>query len=223
PPPREVTLAAADPACVRRDDRRSGCRARGPPRRPRGRRARRRSTAQHLDRDHALDRSLLALDHEIATHLRYVARMTARRLLSVLVAGLLASATVVAAQPKQPAAPRPPKAKQAPKAAGRKTPTPVAPAKDPDGQAAGSAAPTGAAAGSAAGAAVQMAEDPPPRDATGTEENPEAPHTVTDDSGAPRVTAALDPAMSSPVLGPLAYPLEAAARPITLPQNLSEV
>jgi hypothetical protein len=139
--------------------------------------------------------------------------MTARRLTSVLAAGLLASATVVFAQPKQPAAP---KAKTAPKA-GKKTPTPLAPAKDRGSPATGSAASTDAAAGSAAGSAVQMVEDPPPRDATGTEENPEAPHTVADPD------AGVVAAAPAPVRDPSSYPLEAAARPITLPQNMSEV
>jgi hypothetical protein len=62
-----------------------------------------------------------------------------------------------------------------------------------------------------------MVEDPPPRDVTGTEENPEAPHTVADpDAG----VVAVAPAS---VREPSRYPLEAAARPITLPQNMSEV
>jgi hypothetical protein len=139
--------------------------------------------------------------------------MTARRLIPVLAAGLLASATVGFAQPKQPAAP---KAKRAPKPPAKKAP--LAPAKDSGGDASGSAAPAGTAAGSAAGSAVQMVEDPPPRDATGTEENPEAPHTVADPEAVGVAAAA-----PVPMRDPSSYPLEAAARPITLPQNLSEV
>jgi hypothetical protein len=133
--------------------------------------------------------------------------MTARRLISVLSVGLLATASVVAAQPK-------PAKKPAPKGAKR----PLAPAKDASagsGSAAGSA--DGSAAGGAAGSTVQMTEDPPPTDMAGTAENPDAPR------------AAADP--DAPVAAPIAvkvqphagYPIEEAARPITLPQNLSEV
>jgi hypothetical protein len=76
--------------------------------------------------------------------------MSVRRLVSVLSVCLVASATVVVAQPK-------------------KNDPPVAPAKD-----AGSA--TGSAAGSGAeeGSAVQMVEDPP-ADMEGTSEDPDAP------------------------------------------------
>lgn len=82
---------------------------------------------------------------------------------------------------------------------------PVAPAKvEP---AAGSDA-----AGS--GSAVQMTEDAPPADMNGTDENPDAPHEV---SNTPAVVQA-------PVAKhPSGYPIEEALRPITLPANMSEV
>jgi hypothetical protein len=124
--------------------------------------------------------------------------MTVRRLVSVLSVVLVASATVVVAQPKGKAPAK----------------TPVAPAKTPDPAPAagsGSAAP---AAGSDAGSAVQMAEDPPPSDMEGTNENPDAPKTG-DGSAAPVVIA--------PVATKTGYPIEESQRPITLPKNMSEV
>jgi len=138
--------------------------------------------------------------------------MTARRLISVLTVGLVASATVVAAAPSKTPAKKPAKA-------GKKGP--LAPAKD-TGSAApaqGSAAP---AAGSGAapageGSAVQLTEDPPPRDINGVDENPDSPHPIVD-VDAPAVKVVAKPARS-----PSDYPLEQVARPITLPQNLSEV
>ena len=128
--------------------------------------------------------------------------MSVRRIVSVLSVVLVASATAVVAQPKK-GAPAP--AKEAP-----------APAKDP--------APTGlekapadAGSGSAtedAGSAVQMAEDPPPSDMEGTNENPDAPKSL---GGEPTVPSA------PPVLKKSGYPIEEVFRPITLPQNMSEV
>lgn len=129
--------------------------------------------------------------------------MTVRRLVSVLSVVLVASVTVVVAQPKGGA-------KKAP-VAPAKTPAP-APAPAPAaGSGSGSAAP---AAGSDAGSAVQMAEDPPPSDMEGTNENPDAPKTG-DGSDAPLVAA--------PVVKKSGYPIEEALRPITLPKNMSEV
>jgi hypothetical protein len=150
--------------------------------------------------------------------------MTARRLISVLCAGLLASATVVAAQPSSPAT-----KKAAPKATKGARKAPLAPAKDAGaGAAAGSAAAgsaagggaTGGAAGSGTagggeGSAVQMTEDPPPSDMNGTDENPDAPKSV-GDGEVPGVPA-------GPAKVRSGYPIEEIARPITLPQNLSEV
>jgi hypothetical protein len=143
--------------------------------------------------------------------------MTARRLISVLSVGLLASASVVVAQPKTPAGKKPSKG----------TKGPLAPAKDgatpAKGGSAGSAAKgtAGSAApattGAGEGSAVQMTEDPPPADINGIDENPDAPKSVID-SDAPTVTAA------APVQRPRSgYPIEAVLRPITLPQNMSEV
>jgi hypothetical protein len=152
--------------------------------------------------------------------------MTARHLLSALTVGLTASVAVVAAQPKQPA--KKPAAK-APKAGNK---GPLAPAKDAgtpaatDAKAAGSgkapAAAAGASAGSAApagseGKTVQMTEDPPPSDMSGTAENPDTPKTVIDADAAPAVTTLAPPATRT------GYPIEEAARPITLPRNMSEV
>jgi hypothetical protein len=155
--------------------------------------------------------------------------MTARRLISVLSAGLIASAGLVAAQPTTPAAKKAPKAgakKAAPKAGTKAgTKAPLAPAKDTatpaKGDASGPAAkPGGAAAGSGAaggeGSAVQMTEDPPPSDMSGIDENPDAPKSVVD-SEAPAVVAI------APAPKRSGYPLEQVVRPITLPQNMSEV
>jgi hypothetical protein len=89
---------------------------------------------------------------------------------------------------------------------------PVAPAKEEPGtgSAAGEATPDAAGSGSA----VQMTEDAPPSDMNGTDENPDAPHEV---SNAPAAVVA-------PVAKhPTGYPIEEALRPITLPANLSEV
>jgi hypothetical protein len=145
--------------------------------------------------------------------------MTARRLISVLSVGLIASATVVAAQPKAPAGKKAAPAKGAPKEAPK-----GAPAKAPGtpanaGSAAGSAAKAGSAAGTASGgegSAVQMTEDPPPADMNGTDENPDAPKSLVDGEAPPSTTTA-------PAARPAGYPLEEVARPITLPLNLSEV
>lgn len=144
--------------------------------------------------------------------------MTARRLFSVLTVGLLASASVVAAQPSKKSAPRPSKAKG-----------PIAPAKDASDSAPGTAkaAPKSAPApapppvappGPGEGSAVQMTEDPPPRDMNGTDENPDAPRPVASDPDAPP-----PPVVLPPVQTRTGYPLEEVLRPITLPQNMSEV
>lgn len=147
--------------------------------------------------------------------------MMARRLISVLSvglsAGLVVSATV-AAQPTPQTKKATPKA--TPKSgksgkSGKKAP--AAPAKD-TGAKAGSGAAAGSAAGPGAGgegSAVQMAEDPPPSDGTGTAENPNAPRS-TADVEEPGVAAVATPR-------PTGYPVEEVLRPITLPANLSEV
>jgi hypothetical protein len=166
------------------------------------------------------------------------AGMKARRLLFVLtvglgvgLAGLTASVAVVAAQPKPPAK-KPPAKKPPPKKG------PLAPAKDSGAPAKNSGTPaatdapaatgsgkapaaTSAPAGSAAaagseGKTVQMAEDPPPSDMTGTAENPDTPKTVIDPDAQAVVTVAPPPVRTG-------YPIEEAARPITLPRNMSEV
>ena len=131
-----------------------------------------------------------------------------RRLLSLLSVCVVASATVVAAAPK--------------KAAKKADKGPVAPAKDAapaaaGGGAAGAGSGSSSAAGSAAGSgdAVQMTEDAPPADMNGTDENPDAPRAVGSET---RVTAA---APAPKRKGD--YPIEEALRPITLPQNMSEV
>jgi hypothetical protein len=135
--------------------------------------------------------------------------MTARRLFSVLSvglsAGLVVSATVVAQPTTTPPATQGTAKKKTAPRKGRK----AKPAPAPD---AGAAAGTGSAAGSA----VQMAEDPPPADPSGTAENPDSPRTV--DAEAPAVAAVVAPA--PPRTG---YPVEEVLRPITLPQNLAEV
>jgi hypothetical protein len=126
--------------------------------------------------------------------------MSVRRLVSILSVCVVASATVVAAQPKK-----------APPTADQKK-APVAPAKDT-----GAAATPGSDSGSA-GSAVQMTEDPPPSDMNGTDENPDAPHAVSGEDNAAAVVV-VPPAAK----GKSGYPIEEALRPITLPQNMSEV
>ncbi|HEX8108651.1 MAG TPA: hypothetical protein VF516_13045 [Kofleriaceae bacterium] len=146
--------------------------------------------------------------------------MTARRLISVLTVALSAGAGVSAsvdAQPAtQPAAKKP--ARPTKGKAGKKTP--LAPAKNSGsatGSGAGSSTGSADAAGAGAGSAVQMAEDPPPSDMTGTAENPDAPHSMMDSDSPPAVAVVAAP------VRPAGYPIEEALRPITLPQNLSEV
>jgi len=149
--------------------------------------------------------------------------MTARRLISVLSVGFFASATVVVAQPSPPA----PK-KAAPKGAKK---APIAPAKDAAPAKAGGTTGSGAKAGGATGvpatgsaasagggegSAVQMTEDPAPSDMKGTDENPDNPRSALD-GDSPKVVAVL------PSKAKGDYPLEEIARPITLPQNMSEV
>src|SRR5215831_4385647 len=151
--------------------------------------------------------------------------MRARRLISALSVGLsaaLAISATVAAQPKTTTP-----AKKAPK--GKKGP--LAPAKDTGagsaaaagtGKAAagtGSAGAAGTGSGSAGageGSAVQMTEDPPPSDMTGTAENPDAPRSMIDAETPVVATVAPPPR-------PPGYPIEQTLRPIVLPQNLSEV
>jgi hypothetical protein len=124
--------------------------------------------------------------------------MSVRRLVSVLSVCLVASATVVVAQPKN----------------GKKVP--VAPAKEKAPAPAPAPTPAaGSGSGSDAGSAVQMAEDPPPSDMEGTNENPDAPKGTGDGSAVVVVVA--------PVKKKSGYPIEQSQRPITLPQNMSEV
>ena len=142
--------------------------------------------------------------------------MRVRRLVSVLCVVLVSAATsVVVAQPKG-GAKKAPASKKGPVAPAKDAPTPAptpTPAPSPAPAAgSGSAAP---AAGSGAGSAVQMAEDPPPADMEGTNENPDAPKGTGDGSAAVIVVA--------PVKKKSGYPIEESQRPITLPQNMSEV
>lgn len=129
-----------------------------------------------------------------------VRTMSARRLVSVLCIVLIASATAVVAQPKQ-GAPAP-----------AKEPAPTGMEKTPDT----APAPDGAAgSGSDAGSAVEMAEDPPPSDMEGTNENPDAPRIIGEENkGVPS---------APPVMKKSGYPVEEVFRPITLPQNMSEI
>jgi hypothetical protein len=154
--------------------------------------------------------------------------MTARRLISLLsigLSGLIASATVVA-QPAPPAKKAAPK-KAAPK--GKKGP--LAPAKDGGNgtgsgtSGAGSAGATPATSsgttpargsGAGEGSAVQMTEDPPPSDMSGVAENPDAPRSAID----PEASVISTPTPARVITG---FPLEEVLRPITLPQNMSEV
>ncbi|HEY4178171.1 MAG TPA: hypothetical protein VGM90_15095 [Kofleriaceae bacterium] len=150
--------------------------------------------------------------------------MSLRRVASFLTVALVAStATFVAAAPKK--AP----AKKAP---AKKAPTgPVAPAKEPaagsgsgSASGAGGGSATGAGAGSAApadtgatgGSAVEMTEDPAPADMEGTNENPDAPRVGDEQNRVVPVAVTEKPKRSG-------YPTEEIFRPITLPENMSEV
>ena len=126
--------------------------------------------------------------------------MSVRRLLSILSVCVVASATLAAAAPKAPA----PK-KGAPKG-------PVAPAKD---SGSGSATPTPAGSGSGSAEPPAPPPEEPPKDMNGVDENPDRPKTVGNDDQA--VVA------PPPMLRPSGYPIEEALRPITLPQNMSEI
>ena len=107
----------------------------------------------------------------------------------------------------------------------KKKPAPVAPAKDPKpatpAAPAGGAGGTGSGAtgaggsGDAAGSAVQPIEDTPPSDMNGVDENPDNPHAMTNQE--PK--AAVAPAAKKTT----GYPIQEVLRPITLPQNMSEV
>jgi hypothetical protein len=66
------------------------------------------------------------------------------------------------------------------------------------------------------GSAVQMTEDPPPSDMSGTAENPDAPRSAIDGDAPPTVEVVAAPR-------PTGYPIEQVLRPIALPQSMSEV
>ena len=140
--------------------------------------------------------------------------MSLRRVISVLGVCVVASGTIVAAAPKKDAPKKDAPKKDAPKKGG-----PMAPAKDAaapaKGSAAGGAGGGGSGSGSGSGEAVQMTEDAPPKDMNGVDENPDAPHGVGTEV---HVEAAVPAAVR-----PAGYPIEEALRPITLPQNMSEV
>lgn len=145
-------------------------------------------------------------------------RMTARLLCWVLSAGLgagvIASATLAAAQPARKAAPR---GKKGPLAPAKDAPAKDAP-KDAPASGAATApatAPAGTAPATSEGAAVQMTEDPPPSDMTGTAENPDAPRSLLVGE-TPTVVTTAPPKK-------VGYPVEQVARPITLPETMSEV
>jgi len=86
--------------------------------------------------------------------------------------------------------------------------TPVAPAKEP-------AAPTPTPADAGPPAAPPPAEEPPPKDMNGVDENPDAPKT----EGQPDPNVPVVPVKKKTA----GYPTEEALRPITLPQNMSEI
>lgn len=138
--------------------------------------------------------------------------MTARRLLSVLTVGLcagLAASATVDAQSKPPAT------RKAPRGARTGKKAPAAPAKDA-GSASSAGAGTAGTGSAAEGSAVQMTEDPPPSDITGTAENPDAPRSMMD-AESPAVVAPPPPPR------PAGVPIEMTLRSITLPQGMSEV
>jgi hypothetical protein len=123
--------------------------------------------------------------------------MALRRVLSLLSVSVIATGSIVAAAPK----------KDAPK----KDATPT-----PEKAAAPGPAAAGSGSGSGEGSAVQMTEDAPPADMNGTDENPDAPRAVGTEAPAATATATASKQ-------PTGYPVEEALRPITLPQNMSEV
>jgi len=127
--------------------------------------------------------------------------MSLRGLTSILGVTLLATASLVAAAPKD-----------------AKKDKAAVPAKEPaKGSAAGSASGSATAAagsGDAAGSAVAPIEDAPPADMNGVDENPDNPHGVGTET---KVQAA------APIVKKVGYPMEEALRPITLPANMSEV
>jgi hypothetical protein len=138
--------------------------------------------------------------------------MSVRRLASVLTVCLVAaSGTFVAAQPKK----APAKGKKGPVAPAKDAPAPAAPAAPAPATPAPAATPAPGDTGAGAGSAVQMTEDVPPSDMNGTDENPDAPKAV-----------GVETVQAPPVAPPkkaAGYPIEQALRPITLPQNMSEV
>ncbi len=119
--------------------------------------------------------------------------MSVRRLLSILSVCVMASAAVAA-----------------PKAPAPKKGAPVAPAKD-----ATPTPPAPAAGSAAADSPAPLPEEPPPKDMNGVDENPDQAKTV----GTPDTTVVVPP----PTTRPSGYPVEEALRPITLPQNMSEL
>ncbi|MGE5183561.1 MAG: hypothetical protein ACM31C_15925 [Acidobacteriota bacterium] len=130
--------------------------------------------------------------------------MDLRRAISILsVSVVVTGSVVVGAAPKKGAGP---------------TATPAA-AKGPgagSGSGSGSAAPGPVdATGAGGGSAVQMTEDTPPADMNGTDENPDAPRNTMETAHVEAAAPAKKP--------PGYYPIEEALRPITLPQNMSEV
>ncbi len=128
--------------------------------------------------------------------------MAPRRLISALSVCVVATGSIVAAAPGKGA---PPAAKK-----GSGSGSGSAPATAGSGSA---AAPD--ATGSAGGSAVAPIEDTPPADMNGTDENPDAPKGVGMEAKvAVKTTAPAKPA---------GYPVEEVLRPITLPQNMSEV
>jgi hypothetical protein len=123
--------------------------------------------------------------------------MKARRGVQILVC-LFATFTIAIAQPK-------------------KAPAPKKDTKAGSGSAAGSAAPAaGSGSGSGSGSAAPADEGPPP-DMEGKDENPGRPHGATVDEEKIEVKVPEKKVTKS------GYPIEEAARPITLPANMAEV
>ena len=133
--------------------------------------------------------------------------MTVRRLVSILSVCLVAGATVVSAQPKKDAK------KKAPAKAPAKPVKPPVPAPG-SGATPTPAGPGSAGSGAGSGSEVAPIEDSPPADMEGKDENPDAPRTTDTDT----------PAVVVPVKQVrVGYPVEESLRPITMPQNMSEI
>jgi hypothetical protein len=141
--------------------------------------------------------------------------MRVRRLISILSACLVASATIAVAAPDKAPAKKAPAPKGPVAPAKEKEPAPAPTTSGP----ATPGAPTGTppAGGPTAGAPVDMPEDPPPKDMDGRDENPDRPKGVGVEDDKPAIVVPVKKPTKS------GYPVEEVLRPINVAQNMSEV